>query len=106
MISTIFRRICTQKIVNIVRQQTNILIHIYNRIGQNPYLSDLAGLSVARAFHLVGTPFRKANAKEAQHVVVSGLDINMGFNEGLPLLYQRPQLIGREIHALTIEWTS
>jgi hypothetical protein len=89
-----------------VRQQTNIRIHIYNRIGQNPCLSDLARLRVARAFHLVWAPFRKANAEEAQHVVVSGLDIHMGFNEGLPLLYQRPQLIGREIHALTIEWVT
>jgi hypothetical protein len=55
---------------------------------------------------LVGPSFRKANAEEAQHVVVSGLDIHMGFNEGLPLLYQRPQLISCEIHALTIEWIS
>jgi hypothetical protein len=89
-----------------MRQQTNILIHAHNRIGSNPYLSDLARLRIASAFHLVGTPFCKTNAKEAQHVVVSGLDIHMGFDEGLPLLYQRPQLIGCEIHALTIDWIS
>ena len=42
----------------------------------------------------------EANAEQPQHVSVSGLDIDIPFDEGLPLLDHGPQLVGGEVHAV------
>jgi len=70
------------------------------------YLADLGCLCVAGSLDLVWTPLGEANAEQAQHVVVSCLDINMGFNECLPLPDQGSEFIGGKRHTLTIERTS
>jgi len=57
------------------------------------YLADLGSLGIAGSLHLVWTPLGEANAEQAQHVVVSCFDINMGFNECLPLLDQGSEFI-------------
>ena len=64
------------------------------------YLADLAGLSIASTLHLVSTPLGETNAEHPQGVAVCGLHIDMGFNQSLPLLHQRPQLVGCEVHTL------
>ena len=64
------------------------------------YLADLAGLSIASTLDLVSTPLGESNAEQPQGVAVSGLHIDMSFNQSLPLLHQRPQLVGGEIHTL------
>lgn len=54
------------------------------------YLTDLAGLSIASTLDLVGTSLGETDAEHPQRVAVCGLHINMGFDQSLPLLHQRP----------------
>ena len=50
--------------------QTFILTEMQNKQDKQIYLSDLAGLGVASALHLVRASLGKANAEHAEHVVV------------------------------------
>jgi hypothetical protein len=60
----------------------------YGNKQEFKYLSDLAGLSIAGTLHLVGASLSEANAEQPEHVIVSGLNINMGLNKCLPLFYK------------------
>jgi hypothetical protein len=44
--------------------------------------------SIMQVLHLVGLPLGEANAEQLQHVVISGLDIDMILKNSLPLLHQ------------------
>jgi len=71
------------------------------RYLQNSYLSDLACLSIASALHLIGPPLGEPNAEKPQHVIISGLDIDMSLDKCLPLLNQRTELVRCKGHTLT-----
>jgi len=77
-----------------------LALEIFNTKLQKCYLTDLGGLCIASTLHLVGSPLCKPDAEEPQHVAISGLNINMGLNQGLPLPDQRPQLVCSKIHTL------
>jgi hypothetical protein len=64
------------------------------------YLFDLAGLSIACPLDLVATSLGKANAEHSQSIIISGLNINMSFNQSLPFSHQRPKLVSGKIHTL------
>ena len=65
-----------------------------------PDVLDLSALGVAGLLggHLV--LLGEADAEDAEHVSVSGLDINMGLDQSLPLLHHGPQLVSGEVHAV------
>lgn len=65
----------------------------------NSYLSNLAGLCVASPLNLIWKSLGESNAEQPQWEVISGLDIHISFNQGMPLPNQRPQLVCSEIHA-------
>ena len=44
----------------------------------------------------------KPDAENTEHIAVSGLDINVALNEGLPLLDHGPQLVGGQAHAVEV----
>ena len=58
------------------------------RYLQNCYMSDLACLSIGSVLHSVGPPLGEPSAEQPQHVVISGLDIDMSLNKCMPLLHQ------------------
>ena len=52
---------------------------------------------------LLGGPVKlggESNAEESEHVSVSGLDINVALDQGLPLLDHGPELVSCEVHAV------
>ena len=63
---------------------------------------DLLGLGIAGLLGghvlLAGEP----DAEDAEHVSVSGLDINVALDQGLPLLDHGPQLVGGQAHAVEV----
>jgi hypothetical protein len=77
-----------------------VTLELFDISNDRGYLTDLGGLCIAGTLHLVGSPLCESNAKQPQHVVVSGLHINMGLNQCLPFLDQGPKLVGRKIHTL------
>jgi len=48
-------------------------------------LADLARLSIGSTLDLVGTSLGECNAEHSKGVVVGGLNIDMCFDQGLPL---------------------
>ena len=44
----------------------------------------------------------EANAEQPQHVSVSGLDIDIPFDEGLPFLDHRSELVGGQVHSIEV----
>jgi len=64
--------------------------------------ADLGGLGVAGLLHLVGAPLGEANGEEADAVAVSGLDVDVGLDERLPLLDEGAELVAGEIHAVEV----
>ena len=66
-------------------------------------LSDVLHLGALGVAGLLGghlVLLGEANAEDAEHVSVSGLDINMGLDQSLPLLHHGPQLVSGEVHAV------
>ena len=65
-----------------------------------PDVLDLGALGIAG---LLGGPVKlggESDAEESKHVSVSGLDINVALDQGLPLLDHGPELVGGEVHAV------
>lgn len=69
---------------------------------RNLNLTDLAGLCITGSLDLVCTSLGKSNAEQPQAVIVSSLNINMRFNQSLPLAHQRSQLVCGEVHSLKL----
>lgn len=65
-------------------------------------LADLAGLSIGGPLNLVWTPLGKGNAKHTDSEIISSFDINMSFDQRLPLTNKGPQFVGSEVHTLNI----
>ena len=64
--------------------------------------ADLGGLGVAGLLDLVGAPLGEANGEQADDVAVSGPDVDVGLDEGLPLLDEGAELVAGEIHAVEV----
>lgn len=64
--------------------------------------ADLRRLGVAGLGDLLGAALGEGNAEETQQVAVRGLDVNMGLNQGLPLLDHGTQLVRSEGHAVEV----
>jgi hypothetical protein len=65
-------------------------------------LANLSALGVSSLGDLVKSLLGETNAEKTNGEAVSGLDVNEGFNEGLPLADQRLELIGGEAHAVQV----
>lgn len=64
--------------------------------------TDLGGGSVGGLLDLVGAALGEGNGKEAEEVVVGGLDGDVGLDEGLPLADERAQLVGCEVETVEV----
>jgi hypothetical protein len=67
---------------------------------------DLGGRGVVSLPKAVLALLGKRNAEETKLVAVSGGDIKVGVNESLPLLHQRADLVGGEVHAVELSLSS
>lgn len=65
-----------------------------------PDRTDLGGLSVGGLSELVRPPLGESNSEQTDEVAVSGLDVNVGLDEGLPLANQGAEFVGGEVHAV------
>mmetsp|Transcript_39065 Transcript_39065/g.54280 ORF Transcript_39065/g.54280 Transcript_39065/m.54280 type:complete len:233 (-) Transcript_39065:56-754(-) len=61
--------------------------------------ADLGGLGVARPLEGVLTLFGESNAEQTHAVSVSGDDVGVRLNEGLPLADKGPELVSGKVHA-------
>jgi len=64
--------------------------------------SDLRCLSVGGLLDLVGSSLGESNREHSKEVSVGGLDIDVSFNQSLPLLDERSKLIGCKIHSVEV----
>ena len=64
--------------------------------------TDLRRLGVCGLLDLVGPSLGEGNAEEADKVIVSGLDGDVGLDQGLPLADERPELVRCEVHAVEV----
>lgn len=64
--------------------------------------TDLAGLSVSGLLDLLGATLGETNGKETKQVTISGLDVNVGLNKGLPLLNHGTELISGHGHTVEV----
>ena len=64
--------------------------------------TDLRGLSIRGLPELVGAALGETNGEHAQEIAISGLDLNVGLDDRLPLTNQRTQLVGAEAHAVEV----
>lgn len=74
--------------------------HDFHHLLANP--TNLGGLSIAIGSHLVRATLGKGNAEEADNITIGGLHINMCFDQGLPLLNQRADLVASQGHSIEI----
>jgi len=61
--------------------------------------ADFRALSIAGLLELVGLLLGEGDAEKAEGVAVSGLHINVGLDEGLPLADKAAKSVGGEAHA-------
>ena len=61
-------------------------------------LTNLSGLSIGGLLGLVGATLGETNDENTKRVTISGLDISLSLNEGVPLANKRLELVGREGH--------
>lgn len=64
--------------------------------------TDLGRGSVGGLLDLVGSALGEGNDKEAEEIVVGGLDSDVALDQGLPLADKRPQLVGGEVEAVEV----
>jgi hypothetical protein len=64
--------------------------------------SDLRGGGIGGLLDLVGSALGEGNGEQAEEVVVSGLDCDIGLNQRLPLSDERSQLVGCEIETVEV----
>lgn len=64
--------------------------------------TDLAGLGVSGLLDLLGATLGEANGKETEQVPISGLNINVSLNKGLPLLNHGTELISSHGHPVEV----
>ena len=64
--------------------------------------SDLRGGGVCGLLDLIGAALGEGNGKEAEEVVVGGLDCDVGLNQGLPLSDERSQLVGCKVETVEV----
>ena len=48
----------------------------------------------------------ETNAKDTNEVSISGLDIDMGFNQSLPLLNHRSKFVSSQVHTVELSQTA
>lgn len=65
-------------------------------------LSLLGRLSVGSLGDLVGTSSSETNDKDSEEVTVGRLDVLVSLDEGLPLSYQRSELVRGEVHTVEV----
>lgn len=65
-------------------------------------LTDLGTLSVASLLDLLLLALSESNHKDTQQVAIGGLDIDVGFNQALPLLNHRAELVLSNGHAVEV----
>merc|ERR1719328_509113 len=65
-----------------------------------PDVLDLGALGVASLLLAVLLLQGESNAEDTEHVSVTGLDVNVALDQGLPLLDHGPQLVGGQVHAV------
>jgi hypothetical protein len=76
----------------------SLAAHDLGHLGAD--LTELRRLSVGGLLDLVAVALGEADSEEAEDVTVSGLDVNRGLNERLPLADERAELVGGEVHAV------
>lgn len=64
--------------------------------------ADLGRSGVGRLLNLILAAFGEADGEEANEVIISGLDRDIGFNKGLPLADERAQLVGCEVETVEV----
>lgn len=64
--------------------------------------ADLSALSVAGLLDLLRATLGESDGEQAQQVTVGGLDVDVGFNEALPLLDHGTELVLGKGHAVEI----
>lgn len=64
--------------------------------------ADLRRASVGRLLDLVGAALGEGNGEQTEEVVVSGLDSDVGLDQGLPLADKGTELVGGEIQAVEV----
>ena len=64
--------------------------------------SDLRGGGVGGLLDLVGSALGEGNGEQAEEVVISGLDCDIGLNQRLPLSDERSQLVGCEVETVEV----
>ena len=65
-------------------------------------LPDLGGLSISGLADLVRSSLCESNGEQSDNVTICGLDIDVGFDERLPLADEGTQLVRGEVHAVEI----
>ena len=70
-----------------------------------PDLPDLTRLRICRFLHLRWASFGKADGEEAEEIAISGFDVNMRFNEGLPFTDKGAEFIRGEVHPVEVRQT-
>lgn len=64
--------------------------------------ADLRGLGVASGLLLVGASLGEGEAEHADCVAVGGLDVNVGFDEGVPLADEAAHVVAGQRHAVEV----
>ena len=64
--------------------------------------ADLGRLSVGSLLDLVWPPLSEGNGKQAEEVVVGGLDGNVGLDQRLPFSDERSELVGCEVETMEV----
>ena len=64
--------------------------------------SDLGGGCIGGLLDLVGALLGECDGEEAEEVVVSGLDCDVGLNQGLPLSDKGSELVGCEVETVEV----
>ena len=67
-----------------------------------PDHADLTAARIRRLTDLVRSPLREANGEQSECVVVRRLHLDIGFDQGLPLADERPELVGGEVEAVEV----
>ena len=62
----------------------------------------LLALGVAALLGLLCLLHGEADAEEPEEISVGGLDVGVSLDQSLPLLDHRPQLVGRQVHAVEV----
>lgn len=64
--------------------------------------ADLRALRVGGLPHLVGATASETNGKHTEEVAISGLNVLVRLDEGLPLADERTELVLSEVHAVEV----